>query len=145
MIPLLAALIMRSISRWAAVRTTALTAGAGFAGAGLTDVINLDWLRQESIRVAPGSDPEALEEAARTAARLLGLAGDEVLWPMSRNGTFIIPRYLTIDIARGRAWYSTRHYSRKSAMAFGRRRRFGGRRWGGGSRSFGTKSVAVSA
>lgn len=142
MIPLIAALLMRSIARWAAVRTTALTAGAGFAGAALTDVINLDFLRQESIRIAPGSDPEALEEAARTAARLLGLAGDEVLWPMSRNGTFIVPRYLTIDIARGRAWYSTRHYSRKSAMALGRRRWWKPRRFSRGSA--GTSNVVVT-
>lgn len=91
-------------------------------GSLIADVVNLDMLRQESIKVAPGSEPAAIEWAARTAARLLNLSGNEVLWPVHGNthakaGQFIIPHYMTIDLVRGRAWYSTTHFSMKSVRA----------------------------
>lgn len=114
------------------------------SGAVLADFINLDWLRQQSIKIAPGSDPQAIEEAARTAARLLGLSGDEVLWPTHTRGAMagepIVPKYLTIDLSRGRAWYSTRHVSFK---ALRRARGFGARRgFRSGQRSIATISQA---
>lgn len=125
----------------------ALAVSRGFQiGAGtalITDFVNLDWLRQQSIKLAPGSDQAAIEQAARTAAQLLGLAGDEILWPTHRRGARqgepIVPLYLTIDLVKGRGWFSSRHYSYKSA----RRRRFGYRRYGSWNRGGGGGSNVV--
>lgn len=89
----------------------------------IADVINLDYLRREALNIAPGSDREALEEAARLAARLLGLEGDEILWPRQRSGEPIVPHYLIIDLNRGRGWFSTRYYSRKSVRGAASRAR----------------------
>lgn len=114
-----------------AARALAASRGVQLAAGGVVaaDLINLDWLRSQSIRIAPGSDQAAIEQAARTAAQLLGMAGDEVLWPTHRRGALqgepITPMYLVVDLTRGRAWFSSRYYSRKSAM----RRRFPFRRW----------------
>jgi len=131
-----------------AARALAASRGVQLAAGGIVaaDLINLDWLRQQSIRIAPGSDQAAIEQAARTAAQLLGMAGDEVLWPTHRRGALqgepITPMYLTVDLTRGRAWFSTRYYSRKSAMRG--RRRFGGfRRYGGWRGGAGSGSVSV--
>lgn len=124
----------------------ALAVSRGFQiGAGtalITDFVNLDWLRANAIKLAPGSDQAAIEQAARTAAQLLGLAGDEILWPVHRRGARqgepIIPMYLTIDFTKGRGWFSSRHYSAKSAR---RRRPF--RRYGSWSRGGGGGSNVV--
>lgn len=130
-------LVGRLITRATQLATSrgALVAGTGVV---VSDLINLDWLRAESIKLAPGSDQAAIEQASRTAASLLGLSGDEVLWPShtrgARAGEPIIPRYLTIDLNRGRAWYSSRHVSARSlrrARGFGRRRG-----WSSGRRDF---------
>jgi len=131
-----------------AARALAASRGVQLAAGGIVaaDLINLDWLRQQSIRIAPGSDQAAIEQAARTAAQLLGMAGDEVLWPTHRRGALqgepITPMYLTVDLTRGRAWFSSRYFSRKSTRRrFGGYRRYGGyRRWGGGA---GSGSVSV--
>lgn len=105
-------------------------------GALVADFINLNWLEQQAIKIAPGSDRAAIVQAARNAAVLLGMAGDEVLWPVHRRGALqgeaITPMYLTVDLTKGRAWFSTRYYSRKSARRRTFRRSYGGyRRWGG--------------
>lgn len=110
---LVAMLISRGLARMAGSRALQIAGGAAV----VADVVNLDWLRQESIKIAPGSDAAALEEAARTAARLLNLSGEEVLWPRSRSGEPISPNYLTIDLGRGRAWYHGKYYSRKSVSS----------------------------
>lgn len=86
-------------------------------GALVADIVNLEWLRQESVKIAPGSDAAALEEAARIAARLLNLSGEEVLWPRRRDGSPIAPMYLVLDLNRGRAWYTSKYFSRKSVSA----------------------------
>lgn len=109
------------------------TVGLGVA---ISDVVNLDMLRAEALRQAGTSDPQALDEAARTAARLLGLDGSEVLWPISRRtGQQIVPKYLTIDLQKGRAWYTdtynSSNYVRKLKRGrFGGARRFGSWRRG---------------
>lgn len=121
-----------------AQRRTTIAIGAG-AGA-ITDFINLDWLRQQALQIAPGSDREALEEAARMAARLLGLEGDEVLWPRTRSGEPISPKYLVVDLNRGRAWFSSQYFSRKSVR--GAQRRGNARGFGRGQRSIATISQA---
>lgn len=93
---------------------------AQVAGGGVAVDLTLDWLRQQALNMAPGSDAVALEEAARTASRMLGLENDEVLWPRHRDGTPITPRYFVIDLDRGRAFVTSRYYSRKSVNARGR-------------------------
>jgi len=131
-----------------AARALAASRGVQLAAGGIVaaDLINLDWLRAQGIRIAPGSDRAAIEQAARTAAQLLGMAGDEVLWPVHRRGALqgepITPMYLVVDLTKGRAWFSSRYKSTRRRFF---RRRFGGyRRWGGGySRGGGTSSVVV--
>lgn len=134
--------LLLSARALAASRGVQLAAG----GALVADFINLDWLRQQAIKIAPGSDRAALEQAARTAATLLGLAGDEVLWPVHRRGALqgepITPMYLVVDLTKGRAWFSSRYSStRRRRFGF---RRFGGlRRWNNWSRGAQSGSVSV--
>lgn len=122
----------------AGARSLAVSRGfqIGAGTALITDFVNLDWLRQQSIKLAPGSDQAAIEQAARTAAQLLGLAGDEILWPTHRSGARagepIIPQYLTIDLTKGRGWFSSKYYSRKSARRRSYRRPYYRRPSGGG-------------
>jgi len=84
--------------------------------------VTLEWLRARALELVPGSDAAALEEAARSTSRMLGLENDEVLWPRQRNGDPINPKYFVMDIGRGRAWFATRYYSRKSVRSAGRPR-----------------------
>jgi len=98
------------------------SAAVRIGGAAVVGDVTLDWLRQRAIEIAPGSDAAALEEAARTAARMLGLENDEVLWPRRRDGEPIVPKYFVMDIGRGRAWMATRYYSRKSVRSAARPR-----------------------
>lgn len=88
------------------------------AGVAVT-AVTLNDLRQAAIVEAPQSDPAALEEAARTAARLLGLQGDEILWPVhgrrhAQAGEPINPRYLVVDLHRGRGWFMESYTSRRA-------------------------------
>jgi len=116
--------LILSARAFAASRGVQMAAG----GAIVADFLNLDWLRTQAIKIAPGSDRAAIEQAARMAASLLGLAGDEVLWPVHRRGALqgepITPMYLVVDLTKGRAWFSSRYNSTK-------RRRFGFRRFSG--------------
>jgi len=109
--------------------------GIGIGGAAAGAGVQLGDLREQAALLAGNTGPQGLEEAARTAARMLGLGGDRVLWPISnRTGQLIIPRYFVIDLIKGRAWYIQRYFSRRSArgrFGFGRRRFSGG--WGRGS------------
>lgn len=134
--------LLLSARALAASRGVQLAAG----GALVADFINLNWLEQQAIKIAPGSDKAAIVQAARNAAVLLGLAGDEVLWPVHRRGALqgeaITPMYLTVDLTKGRAWFSSRYRSTKRRRSFGRYRSWGGRPYysrGGG----GTSSVVV--
>lgn len=113
MIALVSKLISRAMMAFKA-HPISTTAGGLTTGLAISDFINIDFLRRAALEIAPGSDREALEEAARLAARLLGLEGDEILWPRQRSGEPIVPHYLIIDLNRGRGWFSTRYYSRKS-------------------------------
>lgn len=115
MLAMLAALVRFAITR----------GGALGAGVAIADVINLDMLRQEAWRLAPGSDENAIEEAARTAARALNISGDEVFWPTyskgDRRGQYITPTHLVIALApptKGRsAFYIGKYHSSKSVRA----------------------------
>lgn len=126
--------LLLSARALAASRGVQLAAG----GALVADFINLNWLEQQAIKIAPGSDKAAIVQAARNAAVLLGLAGDEVLWPVHRRGALqgeaITPMYLTVDLTKGRAWFSTRYY-RRPRRRFNNFRRFSGYRRYGGAQS----------
>lgn len=122
MIMLVSKIISRALAAWSSRAVVVGSAGVVGAGA-ITDFINMDFLRRSALEIAPGSDREALEEAARLAARLLGLEGDEILWPRQRSGAPIVPHYLIVDLNRGRGWFSTRYYSRKSVKGAARRAR----------------------
>lgn len=109
-----------------AARRVAVVGGVAVTAVTLNDI------RQAAIVEAPQSDPAALEEAARTAARLLGLQGEEILWPThgrrhAQAGEPINPRYLVVDLQRGRGWFMESYISRKAlnrARGFGQRRGF---------------------
>lgn len=105
-----------------------ISIGIGIGGVAAGSALTIDELRQQAILLAGNSGPQALEESARMAARMLGLGGDRVLWPISnRTGQLIVPKYFHISLVQGRAWYTSTYTSSKN------RRRFGGfrRRWGG--------------
>lgn len=111
-----------------AARAAAASRGLQLVGGGMAaaDFLNLDWLMQQGIKIAPGSDQAAIVEAAHTAARLLGLSGDEVLWPVhgprhAQAGEPIVPRYLVVDLNRGRAWYTERYWTTKAVRAMRRK------------------------
>lgn len=119
MIRLISILVMRAMAVWKS-RAGAVGVGATLGG-GIADYINLDFLRRTALEVAPGSDAAALEEGARTAARLLGLEGEEILWPRMRDGNPIVPHYMIVDLSRGRGWFASKYRSSKSVNAAFRR------------------------
>lgn len=65
---------------------------------------------------------EGIEDIAKMVGHILNDEG--VLWPTSRDGEPIPPRYLTINLDQGRAWFHRDYYSRKSVQS-ARRRGFG--------------------
>lgn len=94
------------------------------AAVGLSEIIDL----YQDMFDTP-DDPDAqqgLEEIAKSVAHLLN--DSEILWPTDREGEAITPRYLTIDLNRGRAWYAKNYYSKKSVDAGFRRGASRGRR-----------------
>jgi hypothetical protein len=116
-IELLGMLVSRASAFMASRTGIALTSGAA-----ISDLLNLDWFRQQSISLAPGSDRQALDEVARLAYRLMNPAGG-ILWPRDRfTGQPIPPMFLVIDFTKGRGWFTSRNPAR--------RRRFGYRRFG---------------
>lgn len=76
-------------------------------GAMLVDLLNIDELRQEAVKIAPRSDPEALEEAARQIIRMTGADGTKTLWPKGP------PRYYVFDLASGNQWFISRYINYK--------------------------------
>lgn len=129
-------LVGRLVTRFAASAAARRVGGLAAVGA---VAITLADLRNAAVLEAPQSDPAALEEAARTAARLLGLSGEEILWPThgrrhAQAGEPINPRYLVVDLQRGRGWFMESYTSRKALMSARRRGSsrgfFRGQRWG---------------
>lgn len=104
--------------------------------AGLADALNIDILRREAIRLAPRSDPEALEEASRQIMRMLGLDGSTVIGPKDIADW----NYFHFDVVKQRAWWTKRYYSSKSVRG-GRKRGFG-RGFRSGQRNIATISQA---
>jgi len=123
-------------------RAGALSGGrAGAISIGLTggavaaDLINIDELRREAVKLAPNSDPEALEEAARQVMRMVGADGSDVQFPS--NGP---PKYFMMNMQNGQMWFTTRYNSSKTVRAAARRG--AGRGFGRGQRSIATISQA---
>lgn len=83
-------------------------------GSSIGDIINIDVLRQQSVKLAPTSDPEALEEAARMLMRMLGLDGSEVLFPPGGPSNW---NYFHMDMRTGRAWWTRSYISKKGQKA----------------------------
>lgn len=115
--------LVGELVRWAAQKLATPQGAAGVTAIALT----LEDFRNQAKVLAGASDIQALDEAARTAARLLGLDGSEVLWPMDKLGNRIAPKYLHIDLLKGRAWFTAEYFSRKSVRVLGRRFSFRGR------------------
>lgn len=115
-------LLVARLIAWAAAKRVAIGVAAGTVGT----VVTLQDLRDRATIEAGASDIQALDEAARTTARMLGLDGSQVLWPMDRLGNPIAPKYFHVDLTKGRAWFTAEYFSRKSVRMLGRRRSFGG-------------------
>lgn len=103
--------------KWAAQKLATPQGAAGATAIALT----LEDMRNQARIFAGASDIQALDEAARTAARMLGLDGSEVLWPMDRLGNRIAPKYFHVDLLKGRGWFTAEYFSRKSVRTLGRR------------------------
>lgn len=116
--------LVGQLIKWAVTKIASTPGGAAL---GTATLVKLEDLRSQAALMAGGSDIQALDEAARTAARMLGLDGSEVLWPMDRLGNRIAPKYFHVDLQKGRAWYTAEYFSRKSVRVLGRRYS-GGRR-----------------
>lgn len=125
--------LVGQLVRWAITRiaTKEIAIGAGTTVAALT----LEDFRNKAQVLAGASDIQALDEAARTAARMLGLDGSRVLMPMDRLGNHIAPKYFHVDLVKGRAWFTSEYFSRKSVRVLGRR-------FGRGRSRFATKGYA---
>lgn len=82
------------------------------AGTAALTALTIDELRQEAVKIAPGSDPEALEEAARQVMRMVGADGSDVQFPT--NGP---PNYFMMNMQNGQMWFTTRYNSSKTVAA----------------------------
>lgn len=65
------------------------------------------------------SELQGIEEVAKMVGHILN--DESVLWPTTRDGEPIPPRYLTINLDQGRAWFHRDYYSRKSVQSARRR------------------------
>lgn len=110
--------LVGQLIKWAVTKIASTPGGAAL---GTATLVKLEDLRSQAALYAGNSDIQALDEAARTAARMLGLDGSEVLWPMDRLGNRIAPKYFHVDLQKGRAWYTAEYFSRKSVRVLGRR------------------------
>lgn len=95
------------------VRSKAGQLALGVGGAALGDVINIDILRQQAVKFAPTSDPEALEEAARMIMRLLGVDGSDVRGPRNIADW----NYCVINMRTGQVFWTRKYISRTAVRA----------------------------
>lgn len=79
----------------------------GVGAAGLADVLNIDILRREAVKLAPTSDPEALEEAARQILRMLGMDGSDVRGPKDIKDW----NYFHMNMQTGQVWWTRKYIS----------------------------------
>lgn len=106
-------LLVGRLIQWAIAQRTGLAVG--------TTIVTLQGLRDRAQVEAGASDIQALDEAARTAARMLGLDGSQILWPMDRLGNKIAPKYFHVDLLKGRGWFTAEYNSGKYVSALKRR------------------------
>lgn len=92
---------------WLFVRAAAANQGLRI-GAGTTAItIGISELRQEAVRLAPTSDPEALEEAARQVLRMLGKDGTDVRGPKDIADW----NYFHMNMQTGQTWFTRKYIS----------------------------------
>jgi hypothetical protein len=84
---------------WALAKRAAVALGTGVLIG--EAAVSLQDLRDRAQVEAGASDIQALDEAARTAARMLGLDGSQILWPMDRLGNHIAPKFFHVDLQKG--------------------------------------------
>lgn len=110
--PLIAAL-------WQFVQSKAGQLVLGAGGIAIGDAINIDMLRQQAVKLAPTSDPEALEEASRSVMRMLALDGSDVIFPPGGPKNW---NYFHMDMRTGRSWFTRKYISAKGQRALLRSR-----------------------
>lgn len=93
----------------AAAASNALRVGVGTTAV----TVGINELRQEGVRLAPTSDPEALEEAARQVLRMLGKDGTDVKGPDDIKDW----NYFHMDMTDGKAWFTRKYISAKGQKA----------------------------
>lgn len=109
------------------------------AGAIVGDALNLDFLRREAIKLAPGATAEDVRAVADFAGRALGIGPDKTLW-VTRRGQPCNPKYLVIRLAQGDMYLTDTLISMKAKRAL--QRRGSGRGFFRGQRSIATISQA---
>lgn len=118
-------------------------AGLAATGATLADVVNLDSLMRDTIKLAPGTSADGVRKIAEAAGRALGLGGDDILMPVyghrhAKAGQPITPTHFVVDLNKGRAWFTGTFPGRSKRP---RGRPYYQRRWRGQS---GAPSVQIN-
>ena len=93
---------------WPVVSKVFRKHGLSWTVAGLTASEIYDVVKAQ----APESNDADIQEVANQLGRMVD--EDEVLWPTDRQGNKINPRYFTVNLAQGNAWFHTDYFSRKS-------------------------------
>lgn len=114
-IPLISGTIKKFIPRMGAATKNPIFTAVAFGE--IVDAV-------QSLLGSDGSDlsPEEIE-GVNDVAKIVGhILNDEgILWPTDREGEPIPPRYLTINLDQGRAWFHRDYFSRKSIRSARRR------------------------
>lgn len=92
---------------WQFVLMTANSNSARLAVGTTAITVGINELRQEAVRLAPTSDPEALEEAARQVLRMLGKDGSDIRGPKSIGDW----NYFHMNMRTGDAWFTRKYIS----------------------------------
>lgn len=106
-------LLIARLFQFAKAALSARGVQIGVGAAGIADVLNIDVLRREAVKLAPTSDPEALEEAARQILRMLGIDGSDVRGPKKIEDW----NYFHMSMQTGQAWFTRSYISRHSQKA----------------------------
>lgn len=91
---------------------------------GISEVI--DAVQEMTGGATTPEEEQGIEEISKAIAHLLN--DPNILVPKSRNGEELALNYLTIDLQKGRAWFSPQYFTRKSLNAANRRGFSRGRR-----------------
>lgn len=88
-------------------------------GASIADLLNLDQLRRETIRLVPGASAEQVKSIADFVARAIGLGPENTLW-VKRRGVLVDPKYIVIRTQAGDLYLTDTLVSQKARRAFQR-------------------------